>query len=279
MNLWYEFWQLLPFEMLHWDFMCNALLAVILMAPLFGLCSTMIVTGRMSFFSDALGHSAFTGIAIGCICGFAAPTWIAVLFAVGFSVLFSFVRSRSNQAADTIIGVFSSTAVALGIFIATLGGGSFTKYNRYLIGDILSITPTQIGMLALVLLGVVVFWVLFSNKLTLSSVYPQLASSRGIPVSLLQGTFTAAIAVVVTLSISWVGLLILNSLLVLPAASSRNVSKNLRQYHGFSILFAFVAGVAGLILSYYLGASSGAAISLVMALIFGFTFTLRKVRG
>jgi zinc transport system permease protein len=279
MNLWYEFWQLLPFEMLHWDFMCNALLAVILMAPLFGLCSTMIVTGRMSFFSDALGHSAFTGIAIGCICGFAAPTWIAVLFAVGFSVLFSFVRSRSNQAADTIIGVFSSTAVALGIFIATLGGGSFTKYNRYLIGDILSITPPQIGMLALVLLGVVVFWVLFSNKLTLSSVYPQLASSRGIPVSLLQGTFTAAIAVVVTLSISWVGLLILNSLLVLPAASSRNVSKNLRQYHGFSILFAFVAGVAGLILSYYLGASSGAAISLVMALIFGITFTLRKVRG
>ena len=279
MNLWYEFWQLLPFEMLHWDFMCNALLAVILMAPLFGLCSTMIVTGRMSFFSDALGHSAFTGIAIGCICGFAAPTWIAVLFAVGFSVLFSFVRSRSNQSADTIIGVFSSTAVALGIFIATLGGGSFTKYNRYLIGDILSITPPQIGMLALVLLGVVVFWVLFSNKLTLSSVYPQLASSRGIPVSLLQGTFTAAIAVVVTLSISWVGLLILNSLLVLPAASSRNVSKNLRQYHGFSILFAFVAGVAGLILSYYLGASSGAAISLVMALIFGITFTLRKVRG
>ena len=279
MKLWYDLWQALPFEMLHWDFMCNALLAVLLMAPLFGLCSTMIVSGRMSFFSDELGHSAFTGIAIGCICGAGDPTWVAFAFALAFSVLFTFVRSRSNQAADTIIGVFSSTAVALGIFIATLGGGSFTKYNRYLIGDILSITPTQIGMLALVLLGVVVFWVLFSNKLTLSSVYPQLASSRGIPVSLLQGTFTAAIAVVVTLSISWVGLLILNSLLVLPAASSRNVSKNLRQYHGFSILFAFVAGVAGLILSYYLGASSGAAISLVMALIFGITFTLRKVRG
>ena len=62
MNLWYEFWQLLPFEMLHWDFMCNALLAVILMAPLFGLCSTMIVTGRMSFFSDALGHYDFFAV-------------------------------------------------------------------------------------------------------------------------------------------------------------------------------------------------------------------------
>ena len=133
MQLWYALWDLLPFEMLHWDFMKNALLAVLLLAPLFGLMSTMIVTGRMSFFSDALGHSAFTGIAIGCICGVAAPTWVAVLFSVVFALLFSFVRSRSNQAADTLIGVFSSTAVALGIFIATLGGSSFTKYNRYLI--------------------------------------------------------------------------------------------------------------------------------------------------
>ena len=279
MSIWYALWDALPVEMLHWDFMKNALLAVLLMAPLFGLCSTMIVTGKMSFFSDALGHSAFTGIAIGCICGVAAPTWVAVLFAIGFAVLFSFVRSRSNQAADTIIGVFSSTAVALGIFIATLGGGSFTKYNRYLIGDVLSITPGQIGLLALVLLGVVAFWVFFSNRLTLASVHPQLASSRGIPVALTQGIFTTVIAVVVTLAINWVGLLILNSLLVLPGAAARNISRNLKQYHLFSIVFALIACIAGLILSYYLGASSGAAICLVLAVIFGISFAFRKVRG
>lgn len=279
MNLWYALWDMLPFEMLHWDFMKNALLAVLLMAPLFGLCSTMIVTGKMSFFSDALGHSAFTGIAIGCICGVAAPTWVAVLFAIGFAVLFSFVRSRSNQAADTIIGVFSSTAVALGIFIATLGGGSFTKYNRYLIGDVLSITPGQIGLLALVLLGVVCFWIVFSNRLTLASIHPQLASSRGIPVALTQGIFTTVIAVVVTLAINWVGLLILNSLLVLPGAAARNVSRNLKQYHLFSVVFALFACIAGLILSYYLGASSGAAICLVLAVIFAVSFAFRKVRG
>ena len=279
MSLWYAFWDALPFEMLHWDFMKNALLAVLLMAPLFGLCSTMIVTGKMSFFSDALGHSAFTGIAIGCICGIAAPTWIAVIFSVAFAALFSFVRSRSNQAADTIIGVFSSTAVALGIFIATLGGGSFTKYNRYLIGDILSITPGQIGLLALVVLGVIVYWFFFSNRLTLASVHPQLASSRGIRVAWTQGIFTAVIAVVVTLAISWVGLLILNSLLVLPGAAARNISRNLRQYHCFSILFALIAGIAGLILSYTLGASSGAAICLILAVIFAISFLLRKVRS
>ena len=276
MQLWYSFCELIPWEMLQWDFMKNALLAVLLMAPLFGLVSTMVVTGRMSFFSDALGHSAFTGIAIGSICGLAGTTWVAVLFAVVFALLFSFVRSRSNQAADTIIGVFSSAAVALGIFIATLGGGSFTKYNTYLIGDILSISPKELGMLALVLAAVLLFWVFFSNRLTLASVHPQLASSRGIPIHLTRTLFTVAIAVIVTLAISWIGLLILNSLLVLPAASARNVSKNLRQYHLFSVLFALFAGLAGLVISYYWGSSSGAAISLVLALIFAFTFGFRK---
>lgn len=279
MNIWYALCDFLPLEMLHWDFMKNAMLALLMMAPLFGLMSTMIVTGRMSFFSDALGHSAFTGIAIGSLFGLMAPLWAAVLFSVGFALLFSYVRSRSNQAADTIIGVFSSTAVALGIFVATLGGGSFTKYNKYLIGDILSVTPEEIGLLALVLVSVIVFWVFFSNRLSLTAIHPQLASSRGIPVALSQTLFTVAIAVVVTLCISSVGLLILNSLLVLPAASARNVSRNLKQYHGLSVLFALIAGIGGLTVSYYLGSSAGAAISLILALIFAITFTLRKVRG
>ena len=279
MSIWYILCDLLPLEMLHWDFMKNALLASLLMAPLFGLLSTMIVTGRMSFFSDALGHSAFTGIAIGCICGISAPIWMAVGFSVFFALLFSWVRSRSNQAADTLIGVFSSTAVALGIFIATLGGGSFTKYNKYLIGDILSVTGTEIGMLALVLVGVVAFWVLYSNRMALTAIHPELASSRGISVKLSQTIFTVAIAVVVTLAISSVGLLILNSLLVLPAAAARNVSKNLRQYHTFAVLFALVSCLSGLTVSYYWGCSAGAAISLALALIFAVTFSLRKVRG
>lgn len=276
MSLWYALCETLPFEMLHWDFMKNAFLALVLMAPLFGLLSTMIVTGRMSFFSDALGHSAFTGIAIGAICGMAAPIWAAVGFSVFFALLFSYVRSRSNQAADTLIGVFSSSAVALGIFVATLGGSSFTKYNQYLIGDILSVTPAEIGILAIVLVLVILFWILSSNRLTLTAIHPQLASSRGIPVGLSQMLFTVTIAVVVTLSISSVGLLILNSLLVLPGASARNISRNLQQYHGYSVVFALIAGIAGLTISYYLGCSAGAAISLILAAIFTGTFLLRN---
>ena len=205
MSLWYALCDALHLELLSMNFMKNALLAVLIMAPLFGLLSTMIVTGKMSFFSDALGHSGFTGIAIGVLCGSALPIAWAVGLAVVFALLFSYVRARTNQSADTVIGVFSSTAVALGIFIATMGGGSFTKFNKYLIGDILSVTPLEIGLLALVLLGVVLLWCLSSNRLMLAAVHPALASSRGISVRRNETLFTVCIAVVVTLAMSWVG--------------------------------------------------------------------------
>ena len=210
-----------------------------------------------------------------CICG-VAPIPVAVAFSVAFALLFSYVRSRSNQAADTLIGVFSSTAVALGIFIATLGGGSFTKYNKYLIGDVLSVSAAEIGTLACVLAAVLVFWVLLSNRLVLVSIHPQLAASRGLKVKSTQTGFTVCIAVVVTLAINWVGLLMLGSLMVLPAASARNVAKNLRQYHALSVLFALAASLLGLVISYHLGASTGAAISLCLAAIFTVSFLLRK---
>ena len=279
MNLWYQLWELLPLPFLSMDFMKNALLAVLIMTPLFGILSTMVVTGRMSFFSDALGHSGFTGIAIGVLCGAASPTWFAVVLAVAFALLFSYVKGRTSQAAETIISVFSSTAVALGIFIATMNGSSFTKFNQYLIGDILSVTPGEIGLLGLVLLAVAVLWLLASNRLVLTAIHPQLASSRGIPVRGFETLFTVSIAVVVTLAMSWVGLMVINSLLVLPAAAARNVARNLREYHFFSVVLALAAGIAGLVTSYYLGSSTGAVISLYLAAFFAVTFLFRKRRA
>jgi zinc transport system permease protein len=257
-------------------FMKNALLGILVLCPLLGLLSTYVVTGKMSFFSDALGHSAFTGIAIGAICGMSFPMGMAVALSVVFALLFTYVSRRSTLSGDTVIGVFSSTAVALGILVATWGGGSFTKFNSYLIGDILSVTPLEIGLLALVLLGVVVLWCFGSNRLFLSVLHPNLADSRGVQVGITQGVFTVAIAVVVTLALNWVGLLVINSLLVLPAAAARNFAKNLRQYHLFSVLGALVCGILGLMTSYYWGCSTGAAVSLLLAVYFFVGFLLRR---
>ena len=265
-------------EPFQWQFMRAALLAVLVISPLFGLLSTMVVTSRMSFFSDALGHSAFTGIAIGTLCGLARPMWMAAVLAAAFALLFTYVRRRSNMASDTVIGVFSSTAVALGIFIATFGGGSFTQYNSLLIGDILSVAPGEIALLALILLGVVLLWLGSFNPLMLSAIHPALADSRGIRVFWREAAFSVAVAVVVTVSMTWVGLLVINSLLVLPAAAARNVAKNMRQYHLASVLAALLAGLGGLMASYHLGASAGAAITLCLAVWFALSFLLRRGR-
>ena len=279
MELWYSLLSVLPFDWAQpgqMYFMKHALLAVLVITPLFGILSTMVVHSRMSFFSDALGHSAFTGMAIGAICGFDRPTLAAVIFAVVFALLFNLVRRRSALASDTVIGVFSSTAVALGIFLSTMNGRSFTKFNSLLIGDILSVEPAMIGVLAGILLLVLALWLLSFNKLMLSAVHPALADSRGIQVFWQETVFSVAIAVVVTLSMTWVGLLVINSLLVLPGAAARNVARNMWQYHLFSLAGAVVAGIAGLMTSYYIGASAGASITLYLAIWFALTFLLRK---
>lgn len=279
MELWYALVDLLPFEWAqpgHMFFMKNALLAVLVISPLFGLLSTMVVQSRMSFFSDALGHSAFTGIAIGTLCGLSQPMGAAVIFALCFSLLFTWVRRRTALTSDTVIGVFSSTAVALGIFIATLNGGSFTKFNALLIGDILSVESGKIGLLAGILAVILVLWVCAYNTLLLSALHPALADSRGVRVFWQEAVLNAAIAVVVTVSMTWVGLLVVNSLLVLPGAAARNIARNSCQYHLFSILGAVVCGVAGLMTSYYIGASAGAAVTLYLALYFALATILRK---
>ena len=279
MELWYSVLSVLPFEWAQpgqMYFMKHALLAVLVISPLFGILSTMVVHSKMSFFSDALGHSAFTGMAIGALCGFNEPTWAAVIFALVFALLFNLVRRNSALASDTVIGVFSSSAVALGIFLSTLGGRSFTKFNNLLIGDILSVEPGKIGLLAVILLLVVALWAISFNDLMLSAIHPALADSRGVKVFWQETLFSMAIAVVVTVSMTWIGLMVINSLLVLPAASARNVARNMGQYHLISLLGAILSGIAGLMTSYYIGASAGASITLYLAIWFLITFISRK---
>lgn len=281
MALWYALVDLLPFSWAEPGcmlFMKNALLAVLVISPLFGLMSMLVVQNRMAFFSDALGHSAFTGLAVGAICGLVDSTWCAVALSVVFALLFTLVEQRSRMASDTVIGVFSSTAIALGIFLSTLNGGSFSKFNSLLIGDILSVSPQKIGILALILVLIVILWVLRMNAMTLAAIHPALADSRGLNIWRLQALFNCAVAVVVTLSMTWVGLLVINSMLVLPAAAARNIAKNMRQYFLFSLLDALVCGIGGLMVSFYVGSSTGASMTLLLAVVFFVTFGFRKQR-
>ncbi len=266
---------LLPFSWVEFTFMKNAFLAIILIAPLFGLVGTMIVNNKMSFFSDALGHCALTGIAIGVMLGIGNYAVSMLGFALIFALGISAIIDSGISSSDTIIGVFSSAGIALGIVILSLRGG-FSKYSGYLIGDILSITKNEIILLAFVLILAIMIWFLSFNKLMLSSLNKDMAQSKQINVKFYKNLFMILIAMIVTISLKWVGMLIINSLLVLPAASARNLVKNMKSYHIVSVLFSVFSGISGLILSYYMGTSAGATIVLISSIIFFVTFFINK---
>ena len=266
---------LLPFEWLHYTFMKNALLAILLITPLFGMLGTMAVDNKMAFFSDALGHSALTGIAIGVVLGVGSQMVSMLVFGILWAVLITFVKHNSKMSADTIISVFSSTSIALGLVILARGG-AFAKYSSYLVGDVLSVTAGDLAGLLVTLLITAAVWVMLFNPLLLTSVNAPLAQSRGVRAKLTEYAFTVIVAVAVMMSIRWVGVMLINSLLILPAAASRNVARNAAWYMRLSVLIALCCGVAGLVLSYYLNTSAGAAIVLCTAAVYFVTLPLRR---
>lgn len=266
---------ILPFQWLSHTFMKNAFIAIIIITPLFGLLSTMVVSNKMSFFADSLGHGAFTGIAVGILLGGIDPMWGATLFSICFAIAITIIKNKGTSSTDTIIGVFSSTSIALGLVLMSFSS-SLSKFSSYLVGDLLSISQNQIILLIFVFIAIIVLWSLIFNKLLVTSLNTSLANSRGMNTLLIEIIFTCTIAVIVTITIRWVGLLIINSLLVLPAAASRNISRNIRQYHLFSILIAIFSGIVGLIISYYLNTVTGATIVLVASVIFFITLFIRR---
>lgn len=266
---------ILPFDFMKYAFMKNAFLAIILVSPIFAILGTMIVNNKMAFFSDALGHSALTGIALGMILGISNMNISMIIFAIIFALLLNLVKNKTSYGADTIISVFSSIAIALGLAILAQSG-SFNKYSSYLIGDILSISPTEILYLAIAFILVSIFWYKLFNKLNAVSINPTLAKSKGINVKLIDNIFAIVIAIMVMISIRWIGILLINSIMILPAASSRNIAKNMRSYHGYSVIFALLSGILGLIISYYTNIPTGPMIVILLGIIYFITFGMKK---
>jgi zinc transport system permease protein len=203
-------------------------------------------------------------VALGVLLGFADPFWAVVLFAVVLAVLINFFKAHTYASSDTVLGVFFAVVVSIGIIILSKGGG-FARYSNYLIGDILAVNLKQIWVLAGLLCGVVLYWFFAANSLVLLSIDQSLARTRRIPVFWLQTSFSIVLAVVVAVSIKLVGILIINSLLVLPVAAARLVSRKFSDYTIGACVISASSAVAGLICSYYWGTASGATIVLFAA--------------
>ena len=265
----------LPFEFLRYSFMKNALIAMLLLTPLLSLLGTMAVNQRMAFFSDALGHSALAGVGIGMLLGVENITLSLVVFGVLFALLVSTVNRSGAATKDTTISVFSSMGIALGLLLLSRGG-KFSSYSSLLTGDILSIGQSDLLWLLVGLIAGVAIWVVLYNLLLVSAVSPELAESRGICTRWLEYAFAVVVAVAVMLSIRWVGVLLINALLILPAAAARNISRSAAQHALWSVLFGLASGIAGLVISYAMNTGVGAAVVLCAGLIYFVTLLIRR---
>ncbi len=268
---------ILPRDAFRFDFMKNALLAVLLLTPMLGLLGTMAVNHQMAFFSDALGHSALTGIGLGIVLGLHNDLLAMLVFGVVWAVMICLIKQSGSASADTIISVFSSTSVAAGLLILARGG-QFARYSSLLIGDILAVTPQDLLYLLLALIFTLGLWIVLYNALLMTSVDPFLARSRGIPTRLIECGFVVLVALAVMLSIRWVGVMLINALLILPAAAGRNLARTSRQHAAWTVGIALLSGLTGLTASYYLDTSAGATIVLVTAVFYAISLVVRGVR-
>lgn len=273
MEVIYNFLESLPFSMFQYDFMKNAFLATLLIAPLFALLGTMAVNNKMAFFSDALGHSAFTGVGLGVLLGLQNPLISMVCFGILLGLMITKVKSANMASSDTIIGVFASAAMALGIVILS-GSGGFSKYSSYLVGDILTIQVQDLAVLAIVLVLVYSIWAVLYNQILLLSINRSLAASRGVHVVLLENIFVVMVAVAVMVAVRAIGILMINALLILPAAAARNITNTARSYHFMTTGIGLFSALCGLILSYYQDTSAGATMVLTAAAVFAVTYLI-----
>ena len=268
---------LMPIEALRFTFMKNALLAILLLTPLLGLLGTMAVNQQMAFFSDALGHSALTGVGLGILMGVHSDLASMLVFGVVWAVMICRIKQTGAASTDTVISVFSSTSVAAGLLILSRGGG-FAKYSSLLIGDVLAVTPLDLLWLLLALVIGAALWMAMYNSLLLSSVNAPLARSRGVPTRLTECAFVVLVAVAVMLAIRWVGVMLINALLILPAAAGRNLARTSRQHAAWSVAIALGSGVAGLLSAYAWDTSAGAAIVLYAAACYALSLLWRTLR-
>ena len=259
---WHAAVSALPFEWARYGFMRLALLAVLLVSPLLGALGTVVVANRMAFFSEAIGHAAFTGIALGVLLGLTDPLWSMIGFALLLTLAVTWFRRRGGLSSDTAIGLVMAFTVSLGIVILSRGG-DFARYTNFLIGDMLAITGRDVAVLAV--LGLVVFtlFFFFFNRLLLATLSPAIARSRAKHAGAAELAFACLLAVVVTCALPWIGILVINALLILPAAAARNLARNTAQFFAWSVAVSVLAGIAGLIVSFYVSTATGATIVLI----------------
>lgn len=258
----YSFLQTaVPFEWAQFAFIWRAIGAMMIIAPLCAVLGVHVVNFRMAFFSDAISHSTFAGVALGVLWGL-EPSITLIGFGILAGLSITLVKGRSDLSSDTVISVILSATVALGITVL-YAQKETRNLEAYLYGTVLAINDGE--LLLLLLIGSLVFIVMgiWFNRLLLISLNHHLAASRGISVRWLEYGFSLILAIVVTFSIRAIGLFLVTAMLVVPAATARNLAKGMSSLFWVAMILALISGISGILLSFYLNAPAGATTILI----------------
>ncbi|GAB4233684.1 MAG: metal ABC transporter permease [Deltaproteobacteria bacterium] len=266
--------RLLPFAFAEPAFMKRALLALLLTAPPAAALGVPLVQHRMAFFSDAIGHSAFTGVALGILLG-VSPTGTMVAFGVLVAVAIATVKGRTGLSSDTVIGVFFSTAVALGIAVISRRKGLTRNLQAFLYGDPLAVTDVEILWMGALFLLVSVYLFLLYNRILLLGIHEGFARAKGVRAKAVEISFAVVVALVVTAAIRSVGILLVTALLVIPAATARNVARSAASALWVSVGIAAFSGIAGIVASWHLDTAAGATVVLSATACFALSALVR----
>jgi zinc transport system permease protein len=240
--------RLLPLEVMQPVFMKQALVALVLLAPMCAAMGVQVVSFRMAFFSDAISHSAFAGVALGLIMSADVRlTMMGLALLVGLGI--AAVGRRSSLSTDTVIGVFFSAMVAFGLAVVSRDRSVARDMQRFLYGDILTISNAEVVWLGILFLALMTFQAVGYNRLLYAGLNPSLASAHRVRVHVYQYVFAGILSLVVIFSVWAVGVFLVTAMLIVPAATARNLAHSAGGMFWWALVAGLTSAVAGLVLS------------------------------
>ena len=268
-------------ESFQYPFVARGVVSILMLAPLLGGLSHLVVARRLAFFSTTLGQAALTGLVIGVALGQPLDeTYTAILaFCLIIGVVMVFVRRHTSLPPDTVIGVFMAFTLGLGICLLVAATRRFNihQIEAVMFGSVLTITDRDLALVLGfgALLGVTIAW--FYNLLLLESLSPPIAKANGAPTTLVDYGFVVLVTIAITVSLKIIGALLVEAMVVVPAAAARNLARSARGYLWWSIALAAIAGLAGLFISTLYRVPSGGAIVLALTVLFFLSLPLGKL--
>lgn len=239
---------IMPFECMEARFMQQAFAGLVLLAPMAASMGVQVVNFRMAFFSDAISHSAFAGVALGLLFS-ANPRWTMLLFGLAVGLGIILVQRRSRLSSDTVIGVFFSAVIAFGLAVVSRDRSVARDLQRFLYGDILTIGDGDILALAALFIVLMAFQAWGYNRMLYIGLNPELAKAHRVRVAAYQYAFAGLLSLVVIFSVWAVGVLLVTAMLIVPAATARNFSRSAGAMFWWAFLVSITSAVSGLLLS------------------------------